>query len=438
MAIITKRRKAYSVIYQMIDTEGNKKSVWETFYDYDSAVRRKKQIENMDDKIIQITKDTKIIQYLYDYVSKNGIKLWSASRYESIMGILNNYLCKVLGDETLNDIDDAYVERLFQSLRRLPAIGKRNQKRSEFIPESMVYSCYTFLKSSFEYLVERGLIAYNPLHNFIVSICKETRHNKTEWNFEYIKQMFECCEDQRLFTALHLIFGCGLEMGELFGLSWEDIHFVNDKTCYINCNKIAKRLNLNTLESLDQSKVIKQFRSKCFTDTNTAFTLLYKDKSRRIIVPLQVAHVLKEWKVMQSKMTLVNRDEHIFVIDTETGTPYGERVFSKNFAKVKEKMNKKDLTLVKLRNFGKIVDENGISNAQKFYLNYPATIIMPKIKHKVHDHRGIVINKPSEFKNKMDSYIPVDKKDINVLLEQIQDSPELKMKLINRLREELL
>ena len=45
MAIITKRRKAYSVIYQRVDKNGIKKPVWETYYDYSSAVARQKELE---------------------------------------------------------------------------------------------------------------------------------------------------------------------------------------------------------------------------------------------------------------------------------------------------------------------------------------------------------------------------------------------------------
>ena len=46
MAIITKRRKAYSVVYQKVDENGVTKQIWETYYDYSSALVRKREIEN--------------------------------------------------------------------------------------------------------------------------------------------------------------------------------------------------------------------------------------------------------------------------------------------------------------------------------------------------------------------------------------------------------
>lgn len=45
MAIITKRRKAYSVVYQKVDENGVTKQIWETYYDYSSALVRKEKLK---------------------------------------------------------------------------------------------------------------------------------------------------------------------------------------------------------------------------------------------------------------------------------------------------------------------------------------------------------------------------------------------------------
>ena len=46
MAIITKRRKAFTVIYQQVDENGVCKQIYETYYDYQSALVRKNEVEN--------------------------------------------------------------------------------------------------------------------------------------------------------------------------------------------------------------------------------------------------------------------------------------------------------------------------------------------------------------------------------------------------------
>lgn len=437
MAVITKRRKAFSVIYHVIDKNGMDKAVWETFYDYKEAVKRKTEIENEEQCSMQFTCQTKILDFLNTYIYRIGLSIWSESRYESNIGIVNNYLRKVLGDNTIADINIEFAESLLSELEKLPAIGKRNQKKSEYMPYSMLYSCYTMLKGTFDYLVNEKLIKDNPFHTVTIPKCKPTNKIENNWNLEYVKLMFEYCDDQRLFIALHLLFGCGLNISELFGLCWNDIYFCG-KNSYIVSDKIAKRYNLNTIQAMDQTRIIKQFKNEAFTETNTAFTLLYKETPRKIMIPQLLVPVIELWKDTQAKMFGMYSVKHKFVIDTETGIPYGERSFSKLFCLVKEKMKHKELTLVKLKNYGVQKDENGVSNAVKFYTENPQCLLFPGVKPKTHDKNGSQKIKNAEIKRKFDAYLPKDTSDLEALLEQIENDPKLKMKLIHKLQEELL
>lgn len=73
MAIITKRRKAFTVIYQKVDDNGISNSVYETYYDYQTALARKKEIENSGtyDKM-NINPNTTILNFLVQYTNKIG------------------------------------------------------------------------------------------------------------------------------------------------------------------------------------------------------------------------------------------------------------------------------------------------------------------------------------------------------------------------------
>lgn len=73
MAIIIKRRKAYSVIYQKVDDNGVTKQVWETYYDYSSSLVRKRETENEGIHIkVDIRPNTTILNFLVQYASKIG------------------------------------------------------------------------------------------------------------------------------------------------------------------------------------------------------------------------------------------------------------------------------------------------------------------------------------------------------------------------------
>ena len=74
MAIITKRRKAFTVIYQQVDENGVCKQIYETYYDYQSALVRKNEVENTNDvNEMNIDLNTTIKDFLIQYVAKIGI-----------------------------------------------------------------------------------------------------------------------------------------------------------------------------------------------------------------------------------------------------------------------------------------------------------------------------------------------------------------------------
>ena len=155
MAIITKRRKAYSVIYYKPDENGKLIPVWETYYDYKTALARKKEIEDIgNDAKMNINKDTTISDFLIQYINKIGINCWSESSYERNVGLINNYISKVLGNTKVKDIKKDFSQKTIDQLKRTSAIGKRHQQKTEYIPDSMIRSCYAILKSSFDYLVQ--------------------------------------------------------------------------------------------------------------------------------------------------------------------------------------------------------------------------------------------------------------------------------------------
>lgn len=46
MATIIKRKKAYSVVYNYVDENGETKQKWETLHTHKEALRRKAEVEN--------------------------------------------------------------------------------------------------------------------------------------------------------------------------------------------------------------------------------------------------------------------------------------------------------------------------------------------------------------------------------------------------------
>ena len=69
MASIIKRKKAYSVIYNYTDEDGNKRQKWETWHTYKEAQKRKAEIENQLNNGTFIIPNSQIIsEFMYEFV----------------------------------------------------------------------------------------------------------------------------------------------------------------------------------------------------------------------------------------------------------------------------------------------------------------------------------------------------------------------------------
>ena len=276
MAIITKRRKAFTVVYTAIDKENRRKTVYETFYDYSQALNRKSQIEK-GIKTIEVDKDTKMIDFLYQYTTIYGQELWSNSKYDIYIGIINNYLYLILQDMKIKEVRKGTAETIINKMKVLPAIGKRHQKAQEFMPKSMQYEAFIFLKKCFDYLVAENLIEQNEFHDIKVENVK-SKGVKNKWDIFTFDKVVNNCQDSVVYLFLHLLFSTGLSISEVLGLSWGDLNRDNENR-YIISDKLLKRINLNTLELLNKQTIIQKYKNNGSTSTNTALVLLKKESN---------------------------------------------------------------------------------------------------------------------------------------------------------------
>lgn len=440
MAIITKRRKAFTVIYQQIDENGVSKQIYETYYDYQSALARKNEVENTNDvNEMNIDLNTTIKDFLVQYVTKIGIHQWSNSRYESNNGLINNYISKVVGKKVIKDITPDFGQEVINKLQKTPALGKRNQQKTKYIPTGMIRYSYALLKSSFDYLVSQELIDSNPFYDCVVP-TKQDKKSKNEWNMNYVNHIFNKIYDIRLFIFMHIMFSTGLGIREIGGLSWDNI-FIDDDLiekdqCYLYSDKILERLNKNTIQQIDPKRIIKQFACIGFNQTNTSLTLLYKEVSKKKVhIHKEIAILLKNWKQNQENF-MINENPYNLLITLVNGKPCDNRNISKLYHKACEQAHLKGLSLTKLRNFSQRIRTNdSITNADYYYSNIDKPLDLPKQPVST-THVFQLNRKKINEKIKIKTPEP-ENEQMNILLQQLKNNPELKMKLIDKLKAEL-
>ena len=72
---------------------------------------------------------------------------------------------------------------------------------------------------------------YGLSRNYIDKLCKtgviptKKKYAKYEiWDADMIKTALDNCKDTKLYIALNLAFACSFRMGEILGMTWDNVH----------------------------------------------------------------------------------------------------------------------------------------------------------------------------------------------------------------------
>ena len=300
-----------------------------------------------------------------------------------------------------------------------------------------------------------SLISKNPFENTLIP--KTTYKKRDIWDAETIMKALNECEDSRLYIAMNLSFACSLRIGEVLGLTWDNVHISEEEiandNAYVFIDKELERASKRSLEALGNASVIHVFPS-LFPNTSTR-VVLKKPKTessiRQVWLPKTLAYILREWKQAQDELKEYLGEEYQdynLVVALPNGRPCENRVIMKEFEKLKAKANLPDVVFHSLRHssttyklklnhgdlkatqgdtghaqidmitdiYAHILDEDRKINAQKFETAFYGT----------RDLRDV---KPPQDPIKE----PQHNVDLASLIEQLQKNPELVNTLANLL-----
>ena len=210
---------------------------------------------------------------------------------------------------------------------------------------------------------------------------------------------------------------------------------IKEDRCYIRSDKVLKRINLNTLQQIDNSRIIYRFNGIGYNETNTQLILLYKtDVKKSIHLNKEVAHLLLEWKETTYHFHHIMNDYNL-VLSLLNGRPYDERNMTKLYHELRKKAKLDRLTLVKLKNFGSKKMQSGMTNAEYYYSHLMNKLELPKLN--LHNHQ-MMLQQNKKIQKNLFNMIPMPQnKDIDLLVDQLNENLEFKMRLIERLKAEL-
>lgn len=101
------------------------------------------------------------------------------------------------------------------------------------------------------------IIGRNPFDNVVLP---KTEYKKRDiWDAEMIRTALDKCTDSKLYVAMNLSFACSLRMGEILGLTWDNVHISEDEiaadNAYVYIDKELTRASKRAIETLGEKDI---------------------------------------------------------------------------------------------------------------------------------------------------------------------------------------
>ena len=160
-----------------------------------------------------------------------------------------------------------------------------------------------------------------------------------------IRTALDKCTDSKLYVAMNLSFACSLRLGEILGLTWDNVHIsdedIADDNAYVYIDKELARASKRAIETLGEKDIYYIF-TPLMPNTSTRL-ILKKPKTdssiRKVWLPKTLAYILREWKSAQDELRGFLGDEYQefnLVVALPNGRPCEDRIILKEFSKLRE------------------------------------------------------------------------------------------------------
>ena len=152
MASIVQRNKSLSIVYTIYDGE-KKRQKWESYHSYESALRRKEQLDliKQNEKERARYREGTLVQVLGEYVELYGRVHWACSTYTSNKELIWNYIIPFMGSMRLSEFAPKVIAALYGNLLSDPKISP-----------SVMINIHKLLHSAFEKAVLWEYVPRNP------------------------------------------------------------------------------------------------------------------------------------------------------------------------------------------------------------------------------------------------------------------------------------
>ena len=185
MASIVQRNKNFSVVYTIYDG-GKKNQKWETYRSYEVALRRKEQLNLLQqhEKERARYQEGTLAQFLKEYVELYGRMHWACSTYTSNEGLIRTHIILFMGSMRLTEFPPKKVTAaLYGKLQLDPKISP-----------SVMTNIHKLLHSAFEQAVLWKYVTRNPFQK--ANVPKSFSSEIPMLSVDEIKTLLQNCDNQ--------------------------------------------------------------------------------------------------------------------------------------------------------------------------------------------------------------------------------------------------
>ncbi|MBU8880617.1 site-specific integrase [Bacillus sp. FJAT-29790] len=240
---------------------------------------------------------------------RNSIGEQTVVVYENI---LNSRIIPSLGHFSLSKINAMYIQKYINSLKE------------EGLASATVKKIFEVIRNSLAHAKDLDIIPKNVAEK--IKLPKDPKKEMEVWGEEEIKKFFEVAKNNRYFMAFYLAISTGMRQGEILGVCWKDIDFI------------------------DQSLCIKQ----TLKHDGKGFLVGGKTKSsnRTVALTSETIVLLKRHRAMIAKEKLSKGggyEDHDLVVCTEHGTPLNPANLRRTFRRLISQANIPEIKFHALR-----------------------------------------------------------------------------------------
>ena len=281
--------------------------------------------------------------------------------YQRVKSVLADYMASGRDISTI-PVNEFYAPDsidLISALQRTKCPTYKNRySKTEYMTPANIERINKLLRCAFGQAVRWDIIAKNPFEN--TTLPKIKRKPREIWDAATIRKALDECKDGRLYVAINLSFACSLRIGEIVGLTWDNIHIsdadIASDNAYLCVEKELVRVREDSLAVLGEEEIIKKFPRTMYLEDASTVIVLKTPKTessvRKVWMPKTVAYILREWKASQDKQKEFLGSEYLdynLVVALPNGRPCEETVISNAFRRLKRDAQLPDVVFHSLR-----------------------------------------------------------------------------------------